>query len=760
MPPASHPRRERRGRLPAELTPFVGRRREVAEVRRVLSTARLLTLTGVGGVGKTRLAIRVALETGRAFRDGVWLVDLASVADASELELSVAATLGVFDRTGRRMADVLPEYLAGRELLLVLDNCEHLVDACAQFVGRLLPQVAGLRVLCTSRQALGMIGEHVLPVPPLAVPDPVAPAPVNGEYTAVALFADRAAAVVAGFSVSSDNHRAVVDVCRRLDGLPLAIELAAAQLRSRSIHQLSTALGDSFQVLRARHAMPIHHRTLWATFDWSFDLCTPQEQAMWARLAVFHDSFAVEAAQEVCADAQVPAERVPELLSGLVDKSVVFRESGTGSTRYRLLETVRQYGWRHLPADGEVGQSGLRHRHLDWYLRLARRFDADWFGPRQLDWLARLRRERANLYAALGFGLNPPADATAGVELATRLVHYWDAAGLLHEARYWLEHALAADPEPSAARAVALAASAYVTLPQGEYPASTPAIAELREIAQRLGDAQSLALAHRAVGMNAMMAGDLPTAAAELSRALERYAQIGEAGIAAAMTRLPLALTVLFLGDLDRAAALADENRAVCQAHGDRWYLSHTISAASHIALRAGDTVRAKEHARASLELAGAMGNVVIAAVGVERLAWFAGADGQHERAARLLGAADQMWRTLGQVMFGADQWRGGHDACVAGARAALGESAYLRAWTRPWPPHSTSEPYRRDARPPRRPRRSPRANVKWPPWSRRGCQTSRSPTGCTPHGAPRKATSATSCASWASRPVPRSRPG
>jgi non-specific serine/threonine protein kinase len=672
-----------RGRLPAELTSLVGRRAEIAEISGLLSAARLVTLTGVGGAGKTRLAIRVAALRRRAFPDGVWLVDLAPVEDAAAVELAIAEALDVFDQTDRPVSEVLTGYLRGRQLLLVLDNCEHVVDACAWFAGRVLREAPGLRLLCTSRQPLGLVGEHVWPVPPLAVPDPAqcSPAGVHGQYAAVELFATRAAAA-AGFEVTAANQPAVVEVCRRLDGLPLAIELAAAQLRSRSIHQVAATVSNGLSLLAARHAIPSHHRTMQASFDWSFALCSGAEQVLWTRLAVFHDSFDLQAAEFVSADPRLPADTMLDVLSGLVDQSVLVREETAGRARYRLLETMRQYGLQRLATDGESQELALRRRHRDWYLRLAQRFDADWFGPRQLDWLARLRHERGNLHAALRFSLNTPGEAPAGLELATHLLNYWYVSGLLHEGRHWLERALAASADPTPTRAAALNALCRITTAQGDLSASRAHAEELRALAHRLGDLRVWAVTHRAIGLTAMIGNDLPTAFDELTQAVALADRIGENTMTAAMAHLSLAMTTLFLGNPQQAAAICDQTRALCQANGELWWLSQTFSAASHIAIYAGDLPRATDCTRKALELATTMGNVVLVAVCVERFGWIAEANGDHERAARLLGAADRMWQRIGRVLYGAAKWLRGHDACVGNARAALGDTRYQAAFT------------------------------------------------------------------------------
>ena len=331
------------GNLPAELTSFVGRRGEVAEVRRLLAGSRLVTLTGVGGVGKTRLALRAAAELARAFPGGVWLVRLDQLRDEALVAQAVAGALGLQDRAGYSPEAALAEYLAGRQLLLVLDNCEHLVDAVAKLADLLLRAAAGLRVLATSREALIIDGEMVLPVPPLPVPEAGQPltAAGLGVFPAVRLFAERAAQVVPGFAVTEANMAAVAGICRRLEGLPLALELAAAQTRVLSPEQIDERLGDRLGLLtRGGRARPARQQTLRASIEWSHELCSPAERLLWARLSVFAGGFELDAAEGICADDRLAAGRVLDLLAALAGKSVLTAEHREGVARYRLPETL------------------------------------------------------------------------------------------------------------------------------------------------------------------------------------------------------------------------------------------------------------------------------------------------------------------------------------------------------------------------------------------------------------------------------------
>ena len=335
------------GNLPAELTSFVGRRGELAEVRRLLASSRLVTLTGVGGVGgvgKTRLALRAAAGLRRAFRDGVWLVRLDQVRDEALVAQAVAGTLGLQDRAGYAPAAMLAEYLAGRQLLLVLDNCEHLVDAAAKLADVLLRAAAGLRVLATSRESLNMTGETVLAVPPLAAPEAGRLSVAElARFPAAGLFAERAAQVVPDFALTEANVAAVARICRRLEGLPLAIELAAALLPVLSPEQIDERLGDRLGLLTAGgRTRSARQQTLRASIEWSYELCSQAERPLWARCSVFAGVFELDAAEGIRADRRLAAEEVLELLAALAGKSILIAAHGKGVARYRLPETLRE----------------------------------------------------------------------------------------------------------------------------------------------------------------------------------------------------------------------------------------------------------------------------------------------------------------------------------------------------------------------------------------------------------------------------------
>jgi non-specific serine/threonine protein kinase len=657
------------GPASAEATSFVGRREELAELKRLVPALRLVTLTGVGGCGKTRLALRAARELRRAFADGVWWADLAPLADPSLLAHLVADELDLDDQTDRPVRDVLVEYVRDRDLLIVMDNCEHLVDACADLVGTMLAAAPRLRVVCTSRQPLGIIGEQVVVVAPLPVErnaSTVAPA--------VRLFAERAAAASPGFALSGENLDAVTRICRDLDGLPLAIELAAARLRVLSLGQLSLGLRDRFRLLAAGRAEPARHRTLEATFDWSYRLCAPPERALWARLGVFADGFDLPAVEAVCADEQVPAAGMLSALAELVDQSVLLREDATG--RYRLLNTVRAFGLARLGE--QAGQEAvLRRRHRDYFLELAARGEVDWCGSAQEDGYLRLRGEHANLRAALDHCLRTPGEEPVGLRLAGTLWFYWTGCGFLREGRHWLDRVLTAVAAAGPDRTKGLWALGAVAVAQGDARAAGAALDECRAAAARAGDERLLGYAELSQGTVALFADDYARAGELFGRALDRFQASGQVDPAVLLGRSELAMVTAIGGDLDRADGICLETLRLCAQRGDRWSAAWALHVRALTATARGDTAVALERTGEGLRLHQAFGNLTGLAMTLDLHAQLLATAGAAERAATVHGATDQIWRVLGRRLFGSPALAAQHDATVARIRARIGERGY-----------------------------------------------------------------------------------
>ncbi|MGN9787624.1 ATP-binding protein [Nonomuraea sp. ZG12] len=684
---ASSTRRRRPNGLPAEVNSFVGRRHEVAAARQALSESRSVTLTGAGGVGKTRLALRVGEEVARAFRDGVWLVELATLDGPGLLAQTVVEALEIRGSSASEPLRVLTDHLHDKQALLILDNCEHLVEESAVLVERLLRAAPEVRVLATSRQALGIAGEQALTVPTL-------PLPADGEpresldallrSDAVRLFAERARAVLPTFTVTEENRDVVAAICRHVDGLPLAIELAAARLRALSAQQILDLLDDRFRLLTAGSpAVLPRHQTLRALIDWSHALCSEQERLLWERAAVFTDGFGLPSAEEVCAGPGIAREEVVDLVIGLVDKSILIREEHQQDVRYRMLETIRQYGRDRLAASGQ--EDTLRRRHRDHYRALAARVRSELFGPAQVAWFTRLHLEHANLRAALEYSFGEhgehghPDDIAAGIEMATDLLYHWITSYYLGEGRRWLDQGLATYTEPDEIRARALWANSWLAIIQADMPAATTMLKESRGIGERLQNESILGYAALFSGMVAMSDGRAETAVKLYEDALARHADTQDP-VGRTLSLIRLSLAHSFLGNSSLAISLAEECIALCDAHDEGWHRAYTSMALGVEEWRRDNVERATELEKQSLRFNGSLGDALGSGVNLEVLAWIAADQKRYRRAARLLGCLMTVWRSVGAPLSGYGHLAGYHDDCEARTRKALGEPAFTAA--------------------------------------------------------------------------------
>ncbi|OUS92103.1 protein kinase [Rhodococcus sp. NCIMB 12038] len=636
------------GKLLLELTSFVGRRHELTEAKNLLAGSRLVTLTGIGGVGKTRLAMRVAAAVQRDYDDGVRLVELGELRDGSSLVDAVAAAVGVRDQSVRPLRDVLIEFLASRELLLVLDNCEHLVDAVADLAGHLLRACPRLQILATSREPLGIGGEAVLRVPPLTVPDPDRKPSLRRlpRYDAVTLFADRAAAAVPGFTLTEDNAAAVAGICHRLDGLPLPIELAAARLRAMSPEQILQRLTDRYTLLtHGTRGAPTRQQTLRLSVDWSFELCTAGEQLVWGRLSVFAGSFELDAAEQVCGDGLGPDELL-DTLTSLADKSILIREESGSVVRFRMLETLRQYGHEKLEQTGETVT--LRRRHRDWYEAMALQAEAEWISADQLDWIARLKREQPNLREALEFSVDD--NPAAGLRTAAALYHFWASQGRYSEGRRWLDQLLAHHSGPPTREHVkALSYASVLASVQGDLQAGAALVAEGRALAAQTCDPMMRAIIDYADGMLALYRGDsgdacsnLEAASTEFSQDAVRTYEIG------ALHSLGLAYGLS--GLTEQAIECHERVLAITTLCGEKVYRSHSLWALGISLWQNGDTDRSVQFVEQSLKLTREVHGPRLAASCIETLAWISCEQRDAHRAAVLMGAADGLARSVGTM--------------------------------------------------------------------------------------------------------------
>ena len=671
--------RSRLQNLPADLTSFVGREREVATLKGLLGKRRMVTLVGPGGVGKTRVALRTATEVGRIFPDGVWWVDLAALTDAALVAQTVADALRVQGLVPDRSADSLADYLRPRQLLLVLDNCEHLVDPCAALADSLLRSCPDVRILATSRQPLHVDGEHVLAVVPLATP----PATASGggdSWTcspAVQLFAERAGAIQPHFELTPRNRDAVTEICRRLDGIPLAIELAAGRMRVLSVDQLRERLDNRFGLLAGSSPTTLpRQRTLRALIDWSFELCSPAEQLLWSRLSLFRDGFELDAVESVCVDELVSAADVLDVLAGLVDKSVIIAEPGDGHMRYALPETLAEYGRERLSETDEVT---LRRKHRDWCQRLVNLAELGWFSDQQVGLFTRMRREHANVRLALGFCAGNPHEAETGLMMASSLRFYWVLNGSMTEGRHWLDRLLAQHSAGDATRLKALRVNAHLAVLLTDYAGADLLLKEATRLTEHtVGGGSARADVLQVQGLSALFQFRTEHAAELLGEAMEGHRQLDDVA-ALGYDAVQLALAILSTGDHDRALGLLEESLRICESSGESWTTSLAWFALSVAAVSNGDQARATHAGRQSIRLRRPLGDRRNIGLNFEALAWSAALAGDPERAARLFGAAQAVEEAIGTSMLAISYLAALRDRHEPVVRAALGDAGFER---------------------------------------------------------------------------------
>ena len=595
--------------LPAQISSFIGRESELAAVRDLVAGSRLVTLTGAGGAGKTRLALGVAAGLAGRPGDGEWFADLAPVGDPDLVAVTVAEALGVRLEPGRPVLAALVEAVGGRRLLVVLDNCEHVIEACARLADALLRGCPGLALLATSREPLGIDGEQVYRVPSMEVPaDGVAAAAVWASE-AVRLLADRAAAQ--GVPLAADAGGAAVAgrICRRLDGIPLAIELAAARLRVMSAGELEARLGERFALLTGgSRSRPARHQTLRAMVDWSWELLTGPERAVLARLSVFAGGFGLAAAEAVAASPHVPAAEVLGHLGALVDKSLVqFGDSGTGAGRYRLLETVSQYAAGRLDALGPAAAGAARLAHRDYYLALAEEAAPQLSAAGQAGWLDRLDAELGNLRAAITVSLSE-VDPEPGLRLAASLGRYWNIRGHAAEGAGVLQALLDAPSAQGATlpRARALAAAAYLLRQTGGYPIAGDYCREGLAIARAAGDENLVACLLQEQARVLLSQGQAGGALPLIESGLGLARRLGEPHLTG---RLLIARSIAAHAEGDSAGAARDTVEALrlFRQAGDQLLIGQMLSNLGSFEMAAGDLDAARRHLAEALDIAGAL---------------------------------------------------------------------------------------------------------------------------------------------------------
>jgi len=707
----------KRTNLPQVLTSFVGREKEIAEIKRLLPTTRLLTLTGPGGIGKTRLALQCSSEILDAYRDGIWFVDLAPLVDSALVPGSVAQLFGVKESAGQSLLGTLCGYLRGRELLLVLDNCEHLLPACADLAEALVRDTARVSVIATSREALHVATERVFPVSELPLPDPKTDPGTIARADAARLFVDRARQHRSRFDLEETRAQAVAEICVRLDGNPLALELAAARVAVLPVEEIVRMLGQRFRLLTggSRDDLP-RQQTLRAMIDWSYELLDDAEQKLFARLSVFAGGWTIAAAKVVGEGEGIASDDVVYLLIALIEKSLVVADED--GDRYRMLETVREYARERLHGSGM--EDAVRRRHRDHFLALAEEAEPKVSGAEQADWLQQLEVEHENLRASLDWSLGD-AGTGGGLKLAGALQRFWQVRGHFSEGRRWVAALVTAgqDPRFSADRAKALNGSgclAYfqgdysaarelhegslalrralgdrsgvaaslsnlgsVACDQGEYAAARELFDESLAIRRELGNRIGIATSVKNLGTVAYSLGDYKAARAHFEESLAIRRELGEWwGIASSLDSLG---SVAFAqGDYADARALSQESLGIRRQLGDRSGIADCLGNLGGVAHALGDHAAAIELYRECLTILAELGDRGATALSLVGIASVIADLGGPLVAARLWGRAERLQEELGSVVSPTERQR--YDRCIAAARTSSGDlSGFDRAW-------------------------------------------------------------------------------
>jgi predicted ATPase/class 3 adenylate cyclase len=635
--------------LPEQLSSFVGREREMAEVKRLLASTRLLTLTGPGGTGKTRLSLQVAADLFDQFRDGVWLVEFATITDAALVIETVAAALDLRQEAGRPLATTLTAFLRSRLCLLVFDNCEHVVAACANLAEMLLRSCPQLRILASSREPLGIVGETAWPLAPLSLPDhwrdlaagPDALARLS-QFEAVRLFIERATVARPAFRATTENIPVIAQICWRLDGIALAIELAAARIRVLTLQQIVERLDDRFHLLTtgSRTAVP-RQQTLRSLIDWSHDLLSESERILFRRLAVFARGRTLEAIEAVCSCERVSSWEIVDLLTQLVDKSLVYVEKSVEhGARYFMLESIWDYAEEKLRAASE--EDAFRQRHLDYFMDCAEQAAPLLIGPEQKEWLGRMELEDLNFRLAIKTSLELPGQVAKGLRLATAAQRLVEVRGLFKKAR---EHGAKLLAHPDAAprdaiRAQALAAAGRLAWVADDMTATVALHSEALEIFRELGDARGTAQALADLSFHAFYEENLPLTTSLLDEASALAAQLNEPRLNAHIRHIR-GMLAASAGDFATALTLEEEALALYRRLGDAWFVAIVAWATGVNLAVLGRYPAAHARLTESLRVSLDLGNVWGASYPIDSLAFLAVAERDYDRAARLFGAAE-----------------------------------------------------------------------------------------------------------------------
>lgn len=709
--------------LPQQLTSFIGREKEQNDVKSLLASTRLLTLTGAGGSGKTRLSLQAAVEVLEAYPDGVYLIELAPLSDPALVLQTVALVLGVKEQAGQPLEQTLMDFLASKRLLLLLDNAEHLLSACAQLATTLLLSCPQICLLVTSREALGVAGEQTYPVPSLSLPDPQQPATVESVslYEAVRLFIDRARSVKPDFAVTNDNAPTVAQLCFRLDGIPLALELAAARVRAMSIEQIALRLDDRFRLLTggSRTALP-RQQTLRALVDWSYDLLSEPERLLLCRLSVFVGGWTIEAAEAIVAGEEIEEGDVLDLLLSLVEKNLVVYTEQQGNGRYRLLETLRQYAQDRLIERG--GAEQIRQRHLTYFIELAETVRPKLVGAEQAEWMARLEMEHDNLRAALAWCDHAVNGTEIGLQLTAALLTFWDRRGYWNEGLEQYRSALRRPnaAAPTKARADALRGAGMLARYQSDYRTSRQMFEEVLTIREALGDRAGTAQALNNIGAIELRQGNEAEAKALYEQSLSIRRELGDkSGMAASLLNLgtvaqetgqnaealqyyqeSLVLygeigdtgnkTILLtnLGNLAlgqkqyvQARAFYEESLALARSNEDKFAIALALVNLAPLLCTQGEYAQAQASLAECLVLCQELGEQRLIAYTLEGFARLADAQHEHSRAAMLWAAAEMLRKSLGAPLARDEQEE--HRQYLKANEAALGSEIHAQFWAK-----------------------------------------------------------------------------
>lgn len=715
--------------LPFQMTSFIGREQELAEIKRLLGLtsqpgsskigSRVLTLIGAGGTGKTRLSVQIATEVLEYYPEGVWQVELAPLSDPALITQLIATTLNLTEQPGKPLAATLLEYLKPRRLLLLLDNCEHLIEECARLADQVLRSCPQVQILATSRESLGISGEITFRVPSLSAPNPKRMPPVDklGEYEAVKLFMDRALAANPNFNFTSQNAPALVQLCYQLDGIPLALELAAARIKMMTLEQIASRLNDRFKLLTGgvRTALP-RQQTLRALISWSYDLLSEGEQVLWRRLAVFAGGWSMEAAEQVCAGGSLEDFEILDYLTQLVNKSLVVFEEEAGG-RYRFLESIRQYGREKLQEAGEIAE--FQARHLTYFAAMGEQAVPHLMGGHeQVNWLKRLETEHDNLRTALEWaGQSGPQNIEIGLKLGTALWKFWETRGYLTEGRERLDKLLAqareAELAGSSAFAWALNRASLLAWRQGDLAAAQPlgeeALGRMRtlddrvgtgatltnlanllldqgktaearhyleeslEMLRQAGDRQRVAIALANLGVLDLNQGDF-AAYKLLEESLEIFRELKNQTFTA-LVQSNLGVAAMLKGELQLARTQLLESLAISEELGNTHITGTTLNNLGLCEQQLGDFSKALTHHRKSLQIFGELGNQQEIAHCLVGFAGLALRQRQPDQAARLLGAVEAVLNNSGGTLIGYEKVE--YEQALSGSRQSLSSGSF-----------------------------------------------------------------------------------